>query len=109
MVPFQVLEVSYELNRSLRPVLERLRLRDRSAVDQIRRAGASVSQNLAEGNQRGGKDRPALWRVAAGSAAEVRAALRVAEAFGDLDTAAIEKPLELVDRVLAMTWKLTHR
>jgi len=44
----------------------------------------------------------------AGSADEVRAALRVAEAFGYLEPAAIEEPLQLVDRVLAMLWRLTR-
>ena len=52
--------------------------------DQICRAGSSISLNLAEGNRRAGKDKQNHWRIAAGSADEVRTALRVAEAWGYL-------------------------
>ena len=48
-----------------------------------------------------------FFRIAAGSAAEVRAALEVALAWGCID-AAPEAEAEL-DRVLAMVWRLTHR
>ena len=44
----------------------------------------SVVLNLAEGNRRRGQDRVHLFRVAAGSAAEVQAGLDVAEAWGYL-------------------------
>jgi hypothetical protein len=46
--------------------------------------------------------------VAAGSAGEVLAALRVAESVGDLTSAAVAPALGLCDRVLAMLWRLTH-
>jgi len=46
--------------------------------------------------------------VAAGSADEVAASLRVAEALGCLDGASIARALALGDRVLAMLWRLTH-
>jgi len=49
-----------------------------------------------------------LWRIAAGSADEVVASLRVAEAFGHLEPAATASALALGDRVLAMLWRLTH-
>ena len=74
----------------------------------IRRAGSSDAQNFAEGRRRAGKDKLHHYRIAAGSADEIAAALRVAEAWGYLDAATIREPLELIDRVLAMTWKLTH-
>jgi four helix bundle protein len=69
---------------------------------------ASVSLNLSEGNRRNGKDRIHLWRVAAGSADEVAASLRVAEAFGYLQGSAIAKSLAISDRLLAIIWSLTH-
>jgi len=47
-------------------------------------------------------------RVAAGSADEVVAALRVAEAFGHVGGGDIAGALERCDRVLAITWRLTH-
>jgi four helix bundle protein len=47
-------------------------------------------------------------RIAAGSAEEVRTALRLAAAWGDLQQEAIEPALRLVDRIIAMLWRLTH-
>jgi four helix bundle protein len=105
---FQALEVSLELVRSLRRPVERLRVRDRALSEQIRRAASGVSLNLAEGRRRGGADRLHSWRIAAGSAEEVRAALRVAVAWGDLTAAEVSEALLLLDRLLAMLWRLTH-
>ena len=76
--------------------------------EQVRRAAASVSLNVSEGSRRTGKDRIHLWRVAAGSADEVAASLRVAEAFGYVQAAGTARSLALCDRVLAMLWRLTH-
>jgi four helix bundle protein len=64
--------------------------------------------NVSEGNRRKGKDRLHLFRVAAGSADEVVACLRVAEAFGYLGADATARTLGFCDRVLAMLWRLTH-
>ena len=94
--------------RSLRGPLERIKTRDPAMETQIRKAGSSVAQNLAEGRRRAGKDRLHHYRIAAGSADEVVAALRVAEAWGYLEPAKSREPLELLDRVLAMSWRLTH-
>ena len=94
--------------RSLRGPLARIKTRDAAMETQIRRAGSSVAQNLAEGRRRTGKDRLHHYRIAAGSADEVVAALRVAEAWDYVDLPMITQSLELLDRVLAMTWKLTH-
>ena len=105
---FDAFETSLDLVRSLRGPLTALETRDGSLATQVRRAAASVSLNLAEGRRRAGRDRLHLWRVAAGSADEVRAALRVAEACGYLEAADIEAALGFVDRVLAMLWRLTR-
>ena len=100
-------EVAMEMALALRPVLETLKRSDRSLEDQMRRAAASVVLNIAEGAQRSGKDRLQHYRIAAGSAAEVRAALAVAQAWGAIGAAPVAEA-EL-DRVLAMLWRLTHR
>ena len=71
-------------------------------------AASSIALNISEGERRRGKDRIHLWRVAAGSAAEVRTALRVAEAWGDIARGKSQRPLELLDRVIAMLWRMTH-
>jgi len=78
------------------------------SAPQLRRAAASVPLNLGEGRRRCRKDRIHLWRVAAGSAGEVLAGLRTAEAFGYLTPVSAAPALGLCDRVLAMLWRLTH-
>ena len=105
---FQTLDVALEFVRVLRPAVERIARRDKDLASQIKRAASSVPLCISEGAQRVGKDRFHLYRVAAGSAAEVRAALGVATAWGYIDDADVHEVLELLDRVIAMLWKLTH-
>ena len=105
---FQALDVALQLVRNLRSPVERIQAHDRPLADQLRRAATSISLNLAEGRRRAGKDQRYLWRVAAGSADETRSCLLVASAWGYVDDAQIEEALDLADRILAMTWRLTH-
>jgi four helix bundle protein len=105
--PFHVYGAALGLVSALRPVLDQLKTQDRGLADQLRRAGSSVVLNIAEGNRRAGQDRLQFFRIAAGSAAEVRAAMEVARAWGHID-ASPAADAEL-DRVLAMLWRLTHR
>ena len=105
---FDALEVSLHLVTALRAPLVRLRSHDRDLADQARRATTSVALNLSEGRLRSGKDRLHLFRIAAGSLAEARTALRIAEAWGYLDPAAMEQAKLLIDRLAAMLWRLTR-
>lgn len=108
MATFETLDIALQLVASLRTPLERLRQHDADLASQVRRAASSVALNIGEGHQRAGKDRLHLFRIAAGSAAEVRTALQVALAWGYLDLAVIAPSLAVLDRVLAMLWRLTH-
>jgi hypothetical protein len=48
-------------------------------------------------------------RIAVGSASELRSHLAVAAAWGDLEGSAAAAPaLGLLDRILAILWRLTH-
>jgi len=105
---FEAFELSLRLIAALRAPLERLQQHDPSLANQLRRAASSVSLNLSEGRRRVGKDRLHLWRIAAGSADEVRAALRVAQAWGFVEENLATESLALLDRVLAMLWRMTH-
>ena len=105
---FEALELSLDVIRSLRGVLPRIQRQDRDLARQIRRAVSSVALNLGEGNRRQGGDRKHLWRIAAGSAEEVRTALRVAEAWGFVSGRTISRALERIDRLLGMLWSLTR-
>ena len=105
---FDAFDVALDMIRSLRDPLAAITERDPALAQQLRRAAASVPLNLSEGRRRQGRDRLHLWRVAAGSADEVVACLRVAEAWSHVDSASIAPALALCDRVLAMLWRLTH-
>ena len=106
---FDVYAVSVELiTCELKPIALVLDGRDRALAIQLRKAASSVSLNLGEGQRRGGRDRLQLFRIASGSANEVRACLDVGVAWGWLDADRIERARELLDRVLAMLWRLTH-
>jgi four helix bundle protein len=104
---FQVLEVAHSLVDALCEPVTALSRHNRSLADQLLRAASSVPLNIAEGNRRVGKDRLHIWRQAAGSADEVRAALRVAISWRQLRAAEVAPALECCDRVLAMLWRLT--
>jgi four helix bundle protein len=108
LLPFEAYDVALELAEALGPVMAKLNRQDTSLTSQMRRATASVALCLAEGARRSGKDRLHLYRVAAGSAAEVRAALLLARAWGWTDSMQLGSAEALLDRVLAMLWRLTH-
>ncbi len=105
---FIAFDVALEMIRRVREPLAALAARDPDLARQLRRAAAAVALNLSEGRRRHGRDRIHLWRVAAGSADEMVAGLRVAEAWGHLDANAIAPALGACDEILAMLWKLTR-
>ena len=104
---FVAYQVSLELVEGLRAVVERLRRHDRELGDQLRRAATSVALNLAEGQRREGGDRVRFFRIASGSAGEVRATLEVARAWGWMVDD--EQILPILDRLLGLLWGVTRR
>ena len=105
---FQALDLALDLIRSLRPAAQRLRSRDAALCRQLRSAASSVALNLGEGSGRLGQDRRHHFSIALGSALEVRTILRVALAWGDVDPVLTREPLALLERVLAMLWRLAR-
>ena len=105
---FDALDTAIQLVAALRAPFGRVQQHDRDLAGQARRAASSVALNLREGQRRSGRDRLQHFRIAAGSAAEVSVALRVAEAWGYLDGAGLAEVRALLDRLQAMTWRLTH-
>jgi four helix bundle protein len=105
---FVALEVALEVIAGLSGVVKQIEGPDRALGDQVKRAASSVALNLAEGAERRGRDRAHSFRIASGSAAEVRAALRVAAAWGYLSADALEPLDAQLDRLAGLLWGLTH-
>jgi len=106
---FQVLEVAIQAVETLRPVVARIRQCDRDLGEQIRRALSSVALNIGEGSGNEGGTRLARFSTAAGSSAEVRAALRVAIAWGYVSGTEVDAGEQLLDRIAAMLYRLGAR
>ncbi len=105
---FLAYDRALEAVRLVRAPLERIRRANRSLTDQIVRAASSVLLNLGEGSQRRGADRAHFYRIAAGSAAEVRAALDAAEALGFVDAHEIAAASDRFAQVVAMLRAITR-
>jgi four helix bundle protein len=76
--------------------------------DQIERAVMSCVLNIGEASRRIGRDRSNRYRYAAGSLAETRDALALSVAWKWIPAGDVEVVLCLIDRVLAMLWRLEH-
>jgi four helix bundle protein len=107
-MPFEAYDHSFEFIRRLRRIADLLATRHPDLVRQIRRAVTSVALNLGEGAGRTGKNRRHHYRIALGSAREVEAGLRCAEAWGDLQAEELEPVYRALDRLLALLWGLTR-
>ena len=106
---FETLDIAIEFLTALRRLLELVRQHDRDLAGQLQRAATSVAMCLGEGRERVGRDRPHLFRIAAGSAAEVDTGLRVALAWGFVTEGDVAQARALLDRVRAMIYRLLHR
>ena len=103
---FVARELAIEVVDRMKPVIEAVQRKDRNMADQMRSATLSIISNLNEGARRRGKDRPALWRVSAGSAAEVQAQVQTAVIWSYV----AEQPVLMarLDRLLGVMWGLTE-
>ncbi len=104
----EVEHVALEVITSLKPLMPRIGRHDRALAQQLRRASSSIALNICEAHHSDPGNRRARFHTAAGSASESRGALQVALAWGYLDDAQAQPALALLDRAIAMLWKLTH-
>ena len=104
----QVAEISIQLIETLRPLVGRIRARDKSLADQLTRAASSVALNIGEARHSDAGNRRARLFTAAGSASESEMALRVAVAWGYLGEQDGQAALALLDRILAVLWRMTR-
>lgn len=105
---FLALELALEIIASLRGPVAKIRRRSPKLARQIEDAANSVVANLGEGRRRRGRDRIHFYSIAEGSADEVRCHLRAALAWDWVTPADVRASLNLLDRELAILWKLTH-
>src|SRR5882672_6292504 len=105
---FDALEVAIQLVGEVKKVIAVVSPVDRSLADQMTRSLSSIALNVGEGARRMRGDRLHLWRIADGSAKELQVAIRVAVAWGHAEPALVEPSLKLLDRELAMLWRMAR-
>ena len=106
---FIALEVAKQIVRELGPILTRIAQHDPALAGQGRRAGSSILLCISEGCRRVGRDRPHLYRIAAGSAGEVQGVLETALLWGYVEDKHVAAVMPALDRELGLLWGLTHR
>ena len=103
---FIAYDVAKQMIDALRVIVPIIQRSDRDLADQLQRAATSVLLNLAEGQKFQNGNRMKHYEIAQGSANEVKAALDAAEAWGWITSAPEQRAL--LDRLLALLWRLTH-
>ena len=106
--PFVAFEIALQVIASLKPIVVVIRRENGELARQIVASASSVAANLAEGSGREGADRRRFYRIAAGSAQETRAHVRVALTWGWVEAKDVERTVALLDRQVAVLWRLTH-
>ena len=106
---FDALEVSIQVLEQLVPIEARIRRANLELGKQLARAGESLVLNLGEGRGRFDGDKRRHYQFANGSAGEVTVALRVAVLKGYVTRDELAAVDALLDRVRAMTYRLTHK
>ena len=104
----QVAEMSVQMIETLRPLIGRIKARDKALADQLTRAASSVCLNIAESQHSDPGNRRARLFTAAGSANETLMAVRVAVAWGYVNAGEGKASAALLDRILAVLWKMTR-
>ncbi len=104
----QVAELSLELIETLRPLILRIKAKDRPLADQIMRSASSIALNIGEAELSDPGNRRARFFTAAGSAGETYSAVRVAIAWRYFPASEADPALALLNRIKAILWKLTR-
>lgn len=95
-----------EMISSLVPILPVIARHDRKLAEQMKEAANSVLLNIGEGEHRAGGDRIQHFRIAKGSAGEVRSCLDAARAWQLPINDTV--PRARVHRVLGLLYGLIH-
>ncbi len=106
---FIVYDLTLQLLKELKPLIEQVRRHSPSLADQMERAGQSTFLNLAESRSARGKNEAAKLQLALTECREVRVALQLSVAWGYLGGAASAGTDDKLDQVAAILWVLVHR
>ena len=107
-MPLEVHQVALETITALRPLVPLIQRHDRSLAVQLTRAASSIGLNIGAAEYSDPGNRRARLHSAAGSANESRSALLVALAWGYVPETRAQPAAQLLDRVVAMLWRLTR-
>ncbi len=100
--------ISIEMIAAIRPVVPKIKRRDRALAAQLVRSASDVALHIAEAEHAEPEAKKARFSAAAGCANETQAALRVAVAWGYVEPTESEAAVALVGRVIAMLWRLSR-
>jgi four helix bundle protein len=103
-----VARLSIELIETLRPLVPRIKQKDKSLADQIMRAASSIALNVGEAELSDPGNRRSRFFTAAGSAGETLIAVKVAIAWHYLRKEEGEIPIVQLRRIIGILWRLTH-
>ena len=104
----RVYEDALVVLRLLKPTMAEIGRHDSNLARQLRRCGASMVLNIAEGSYARMGNQKALFAVALGSAKETRACVDVAVALGYVSGVAADVEARL-ERIGGVLYCLTHR
>jgi four helix bundle protein len=103
-----VATLSIELIETLRPLVPRIKQKDKSLADQILRAASSIALNIGEGELSDPGNRRARFFSAAGSAGETLTAVKVAIAWRYFRQEEGELAIAQLRRIISILWRLTR-
>jgi four helix bundle protein len=101
--------MTLQMLRGLKPLIEQVRRQDPPLADQMQRAGQGTFLNIAEGQSARGRNKAARLQMALAECRETRAALQLSVAWGYVSEAACAKVDDELDQVAAVLWTLVHR
>jgi len=106
---FIVYDLTLQMLKRLKPIIDQVQRHDRPLADQMQRAGQSVFLNIAEGQSARGKNELARFNTALNECREARAALKLAMAWGYVAEAVGMPVDDDLDQIAAILWTLVHR
>jgi four helix bundle protein len=104
----KIYSLALEMVASVYRLADEVKRRDRDLASQMRRASASVVQNMAEGMYSQGGRKVSRFFDSMGSARETMACLHIGVATRQLTQGKVDADLERLDRIIGGLYRLCH-